>query len=199
MKQVLHVGCGAATIETMPAGFRDGGWSELRFDINPAVRPDIVGTITNMQGVADASVDAVYSSHNIEHVFAHEVAGVLREFLRVLRPEGFAVITCPDIEVVAQHVAQGRLTEPLYVSPSGPIAPLDILYGHGAAIARGEVYMAHRTAFTGRSLSAAISAAGFYAVGLRRRPQSFDLWAVATRGEIDEAGMRERMARYCPV
>ena len=53
-------------------------WEEIRFDIDPNASPDIVGAMTDMSGVATASVDAVYSSHNIEHVFAHEVPVALR-------------------------------------------------------------------------------------------------------------------------
>lgn len=196
MKQVLHVGCGAATIAAMPQGFQSGEWREVRFDITPEVMPDIVGNMTNMVGVAGGSMDAVYSSHNVEHVFAHQVASVLREFHRVLKPGGFAVITCPDIESVAPHVAQGRLTEPLYTSPSGPITALDILYGHGASIAGGQEYMAHRTAFTAKSLTDALTAAGFYAVGMRRRPQRFDLWAIGARDQIEESRLRELMSLY---
>jgi predicted SAM-dependent methyltransferase len=85
MKKVLHVGCGQKTIMQMPVGFQDGTWSEVRFDINESVRPDIIGTITEMSTVEDASVNALYSSHNIEHVFPHEVVSVLSEFRRVIK------------------------------------------------------------------------------------------------------------------
>ena len=197
MRQVLHVGCGSATIAKMPAGFQDGGWQEVRFDINPDVQPDIVGTITDMTDVQDSSVDAIYSSHNIEHVFAHEVESVLREFRRVLKSDGFAVVTCPDIETVAAHIARGRLKDALYVSPSGPISPLDILYGHGAAIKRGEAYMAHKTAFTARTLTEAMQAAGFAMIGTRRRPNNFDLWTIGTKAQVAEPELRALMGSYC--
>lgn len=198
MQSVLHVGCGGATIAKMPAGFQDGSWREVRFDINPSVRPDILGTITDMTAVADDSVDAVYSSHNIEHVFAHEVDRVLGEFRRVIKPDGFVSVTCPDLEAVAQHIAAGKLEDPLYVSPAGPIAPLDILYGHGAAIQNGEVYMAHKTGFTVKTLGAHARAAGFCGIGLRRRPQHFDLWLVATKVPVEQdrlIGLMNRFAR----
>lgn len=197
MRDVLHVGCGAATIKKMTPGFQDG-WREIRFDINPGVRPDIVGTITDMAGVADESLDAVYSSHNIEHVFAHEVSRVLREFLRVLKPDGFLVVTCPDIETVAGFVAQGKLTSPLYQSPSGPISALDIMFGHSLSIRSGEEYMAHRTAFTQDTLSGALREVGFAMVASRRRQQYFDLWALATKSLVTEDKARELTASYLP-
>jgi len=194
MRDVLHVGCGSATIAKMPSGFQDG-WREIRFDINPAVKPDIIGTITDMKAVRNDSVDAVYSSHNIEHVYAHEVRQVLMEFRRVLKPGGFLVVTCPDLESVAAHVAAGKLADPLYHSPAGPISPLDILYGHGAAIARGETYMAHRTGFTAKLLNQHAGSAGFATVGVRRRPQHFDLWLLATK----TVTKRERIAEMMGV
>ena len=196
MKSVLHVGCGSATIANMPAGFQNGGWRELRFDIDPAYSVDFVGTMLDMKVVADDSVDALYSSHNIEHVFPHEVEIVLREFRRVIKPDGFAVVTCPDLQSVAKHVAEGRLEDPLYVSPGGPISPLDILYGHGDAIARGEVYMAHRTGFTQKTLGLHAQAAGFARIAVRVRPKLLDLWMVATKSPVSDARLGELLSLY---
>ena len=50
----------------------EGEWQEVRLDISEQVAPDIIGTITDMEAVADGSMDALWSSHNIEHVFPHE-------------------------------------------------------------------------------------------------------------------------------
>ncbi|MBW8744695.1 MAG: methyltransferase domain-containing protein [Sphingomonas sp.] len=196
MKSVLHVGCGSATIAKMPAGFQDGGWRELRLDIDPAHAVDFVGTMLDMHAVATDSVDALYSSHNIEHVDSHEVDVALREFRRVIKPDGFVVVTCPDLEAVARHVAEGRLEDPLYTSSSGPISALDILYGHGAAIARGQVYMAHRTGFTAKTLAAHAQAAGFATLGVRRRPKYFDLWMICTKQTASADRIGDLLASY---
>jgi SAM-dependent methyltransferase len=196
LKRVLHVGCGSATIEKLPRGFQDGRWKEIRFDINPGVRPDIVGTITDMTNVANQSVDAVYSSHNLEHVYAHEVVGALQEFKRVLKGSGFAVITCPDLQALADHMKSGKLFDPLYVSPAGPISPIDVLYGHRASIARGETYMAHRTGFSLQTLLACCKAAKFERVAGKRRPTTLDLWAIATPVRIGEAELKALFDAY---
>ena len=196
MPDVLHVGCGSSTIANMAPGFRDGSWRELRFDINPAYDVDFVGTMTDMAAVESGSMDALYSSHNIEHVFAHEVHGVLREFCRVLKPEGFAVITCPDMVSVARQIAEGRIEEPLYQSPSGPIFALDIIYGHSGAIMRGETYMAHRTGFSQRTLGLHGQQAGFARVAVRTRPQKFDLWMVATKNAVSDEKLSEMLSLY---
>jgi SAM-dependent methyltransferase len=180
LRSLLHVGCGPADPRKLPpAFFTPGEWREVRLDIDPGVVPDILGSITDMAAVATASFDAVWSAHNLEHLFAHEVPLALREFRRVLRPGGFALITLPDLQRVAELVAQDRLTEAAYVSPAGPIAPLDMLYGHGAAIAQGNPFMAHRTGFTARSLEAALVAARFDSVRVVR-DESYALWATAT-------------------
>ena len=72
LKTVLNVGCGP---QGRPHGFAGlaQGWTALRLDIDPAVEPDVVGTMTDMSAVATGSVDAVVSSHNIEHLYPHEV------------------------------------------------------------------------------------------------------------------------------
>ena len=97
MPTVLHVGCGPKHKDQTTRGFNTPQWDELRLDIDPSVSPDIIGTMTDMNAVQSASVDAVFSSHNIEHLYAHEVPVALGEFLRVLSDDGIAVITCPDL------------------------------------------------------------------------------------------------------
>lgn len=199
MPVLLHVGCGPSRKAQTTAGFVGDDWTELRLDIDPGVSPDIVGTMTDMGAVADASVDAVFSSHNIEHLYPHEVPVALAEFLRVLKPAGFVVITCPDLQSVASLVAEDRLTEPAYQSPAGPIAPLDILYGHRPAMAAGNLYMAHRCGFTERVLGDTLRASGFPSVASFRRPELFDLWALGARSPTGEAALRALAQTYLPV
>ncbi len=55
----LHVGCGQARKDRTTRGFNTPEWNELRLDIDPQVKPDIVGTMLNMSAVGDQSVDAV--------------------------------------------------------------------------------------------------------------------------------------------
>ena len=87
-KVFLHVGCGPKRKAATTRGFDSDQWREIRFDIDPSVAPDIIGTMTDMSTVATASVDAVFSSHNIEHLYPHEVPVALAEFLRVLKDGG---------------------------------------------------------------------------------------------------------------
>jgi SAM-dependent methyltransferase len=197
--QVLHVGCGAKTIEHMPEGFRDGRWQELRFDIDPNARPDFVGTITDMSAVQDGSVDAVYSSHSLEHVYSHEVPGVLREFRRVLKPEGFLVVTCPDLQSLGEAITAGRLEEPLYESSGGPITPLDMIYGHLASLAEGAHYMAHKTGFSRDTLQRHAREAGFAGLAVRRWSAKHELWLIAYREPATKDALMATMKLYGPA
>ena len=185
MNTFLHVGCGHKRKDRTTAGFSD--WKELRFDIDETVLPDLVGTMTDMSSVASASVNAVFSSHNMEHLYPHEVPKALAEFVRVLSDDGFAVITCPDLQSVCALIAQDKLTEPAYTSPAGPISPLDILYGHRASMAQGNLYMAHRCGFTERVLTGTLKTAGFASVAsIKRGAPYFDLWALASKSPRSE-------------
>jgi SAM-dependent methyltransferase len=179
-KLVLHVGCGSPNPESLHERFRGPEWREVRLDIDPGVNPDILASIVDMSSVKTASVDAIWSSHNLEHVFSHEVPVVLRGFFRVLRPGGEALITMPDLEQVAKLIARGKLEDPAYVSPAGPIAPLDILYGHRASIQKGNEFMAHRTGFTAATLRQKMSEAGFVDVEVAA-PRDFSLWVTARK------------------
>jgi hypothetical protein len=194
----LHVGCGSNAKEHTTAAFAGSSWRELRLDIDQAVKPDIVGTMTSMVAVADQSVDAIFSSHNIEHLYPHEIPLAIAEFLRVLKSDGFAVITCPDLQSVAVLVAQDKLTEPAYVSPAGPIAPLDILYGYRPSMAAGNLFMAHRSGFTERVLRNTLLSGGFASVASTRRPAAFDLWAVAVKSAMPETALRALAMEHLP-
>lgn len=199
MKTFLHVGCGPKHKDQTTPGFNTPEWHELRLDIDESVRPDIVGTMLDMGGVADASVDAIFSSHNIEHLYPHEVPLALAEFRRVLKPEGFVVITCPDLQAVAALIAEDKLAETAYVSPAGPITPLDILYGHRPQLAAGNLYMAHRCGFTQKVLCGTLQGAGFATVAsMRRGHPYYDLYALATREAMGEADLRALAEKHFP-
>jgi SAM-dependent methyltransferase len=177
--QFLHVGCGRAGKNRLPAYFSGPQWREIRFDIDPAVQPDIVGSTTDLSAVSDASMEAIWSSHNLEHLHSFEVPLALAQFRRVLKPEGFVLISVPDLRAVARYIANDQLTQPLYHSQAGPISPLDIVFGHQASLAEGNQYMAHRTGFTATTLGQCLIDAGFDEVRVHEGKR-WDLWAIAT-------------------
>ncbi len=198
-RTVLHVGCGGYAPDKLHEAFRDSDWRELRLDIDPSAEPDIVASITDMHPVPDHSVDAVFSSHNLEHLYPHEVPAALGEFRRVLRPEGYALLTMPDLQAVAEFIAVRGLTEPAYLSGLGPITPLDMLYGYGPAMAQGNLFMAHRGGFTGTSLLASLSRAGFGFSVVQRAPTAFCLWAIAFADQPSQQVLEDAQNRMLPL
>jgi predicted SAM-dependent methyltransferase len=182
MKTVLNVGCGYPLRQKLHHHFHGPEWQEVRLDADPVVQPDIVCSMTDMRPVAGASVDAVWSSHNLEHLHRHEVPLALGEFIRVLKPGGLLLVTLPDLQRVAEMVVADRLEHEAYISPSGPITPLDMIFGHTASLAHGRLLMAHKTGFTATTLERMLINAGFVDI-LLSRGHSFDLWASAYKPE----------------
>jgi SAM-dependent methyltransferase len=175
-KSVLNVGCGGESLR-IGSIFSPEKWEEIRLDIDPGNRPDIVCSIVDMRGVVgDGRFDALHCSHAIEHLYAHEVVPALREFLRVLKPNGFALISSPDLAAIARFMLSQGAEAIAYQSPAGPIRPIDMLFGHAESIAQGQVSMAHRTGFTAQRLARTALAAGFADVRILEG-DSFDLWA----------------------
>ena len=179
MKTFLNVG-GGPVYKSKIKGFDNDDWKEIRFDIDKNVNPDIEGTLTDMSLVKTGSVDAVYSSHNIEHIYPHEVPIALKEFYRVLKDDGIVVITCPDLQSVCEAVVQDKLLEPLYETIDGvKVSPIDILYGWRIPIAEGNEYMAHKGGFTYSVLSEEFNKAGFQSRYGGRSKNKWELFLVA--------------------
>lgn len=199
MATFLHVGCGTKHKNATTPGFNTDSWHECRLDIDPRVQPDVVGSITQMQQLSDQSMDAIFSSHNLEHLNAFEVPLALREFMRVLKDDGFLVLTCPDLQTVAEWIAQDKLLQPAYHSPAGPITPLDMVFGLQQAIANGNSYMAHRCGFTQKVLAAHLKHAGFVSVLTARRSRAFDLWAIASKSASTEDQLRDMASQHFPA
>lgn len=177
VKKVLHVGCGHATREKLPPLFQGAQWQEVRLDINPSVKPDIIASMTSMPMVESGSMDGLFSSHNLEHLYPHQAPEAFREFRRVLKPEGALIVTMPDMQAVAAYIADGRWENPLYTSPSGKISPVDIVYGLRKDISKGNHFMAHKSGFTAVSLANHLKQAGFSTITIERH--WINLWAVA--------------------
>jgi predicted SAM-dependent methyltransferase len=195
-KKLLHVGCGDDDLSRAPEAFSPGEWTQIRLDIDKRHNPDIIGSMTDMSAVETGSMDAVYSSHNIEHLFAHEVPVALKEFLRVLKPDGFAVVTCPDMKAIAETIVAGQFTEPVYQSEAGPVTPLDMIYGYRPMLRQGQHYMAHKSGFVLRSLAQALLDCGFGSVHGRRRPENFAIWVVGTKPQHDDIRVEALGKRY---
>lgn len=154
---LLNVGSGGS--RTVPAIF--GGWDQHTLDIDPKCNTDIVCDAKELTKLKGSKYDAVYNSHNIEHFYKHEVPQVLAGFLHVLKPSGFAYITCPDFNSLLDEIKGKDIDDVWYRCSGGNITFHDVLYGWGRQVADGNLFYSHKTSFTEKSLGKALSAAGF--------------------------------------
>ncbi|WP_456769705.1 class I SAM-dependent methyltransferase [Bradyrhizobium sp. USDA 3650] len=190
---MLNAGSGPGPARRIARMTAKADWEEVRLDIDPGVRPDVVGSISRLDAsFGPQSFDAVWSSHVLEHLYAHEVYPALRQFHRVLKSDGFALIMSPDLEAVAQFIVEHGIAAVAYESPVGPIRPLDMLYGHTRSIEEGQHYMAHRTGFTPERLGNLLLSAGFPTVSVRS--QDFEVCALAIMPEADGVAIQKELA-----
>jgi len=193
LRRVVNIGSGPPSVRRLRFLFDESRWREVRLDIDPNVSPDIVGSLTTLQELLEPrSVDAVWASHVLEHLFRHEVEPALLQVRSILKPDGFAIITSPDIEVAAQLAAQHGMDYVVYHSPAGPITVHDMFYGHSSSIANGHFSMAHRTAFTCNSLAKCLLDAGFPTV--LAKCEKFSIWAVALMEKADRQAIEQQLA-----
>jgi hypothetical protein len=87
---------------------------------------------------------------------------------------------------VCALVAEDKLTDTAYQSGAGPIAPIDMIYGHRTSIMQGNVFMAHKSGFTKKVLTATLLSVNFESVAVLRRELNYDLWSVATKKSAND-------------
>jgi predicted SAM-dependent methyltransferase len=187
-KQVLNCGSGPKSIRKLDAIFDPAAWREIRIDLDPSVEPDFVGSMTDMRKHFRArTFDGIWSSHSLEHLHTHEIPHALAEFRRILRDDGFALISCPDLETVMTLFLERGPDFVVYQSGAGPITPLDMMFGHTRSIASGNLHMAHHSGLTAELLGGLLLQAGFAEAVTKR--QNFDLWALALTEDADRDGI----------
>ena len=116
----------------------------------------------------DNSVDFIWSSHTLEHVGIYDVAKVLKEWFRILKPGGEAIIQVPNFDYVAKYWLTG---------PDRQWAEAMVF---GTQVNEGQF---HKCAFTYASLKGDLEIAGFEVkrVELRDSHSQETLQAVCTK------------------
>jgi SAM-dependent methyltransferase len=90
-RSVLEVGPGSGLVTE---ALRRAGVEVTTIDVDPAVNPDMVGSVTDIP-VADGSVDVALCSEVLEHVPWNDAVQALRELRRVARFG--VVVSIPDV------------------------------------------------------------------------------------------------------
>jgi len=85
------------------------GWKLL--NIQAAAGVDYVGDIRDLSQFPDASFDAIYGSHVLEHVGYQKALGdVLKSIHRILRPGGKFLVSVPDLDVLCRLFVHEQMT-----------------------------------------------------------------------------------------
>jgi hypothetical protein len=176
---LVNLGSGESGSGRVPAFFRT--WREIRVDVDPSRRPDIVASMTDLRAIGPGSVHAVWASHCIEHLYLHEAPLCFGEIRRILSNRGFFCLRVPDLQTVARYIAEDRLHEVLYQSSAGPVTAHDVVFGFGREISQGRLAMAHHSGYTPTLLSQTLAAGGFRSYFVRRT-NALELVAVARKG-----------------
>src|SRR5262249_20186881 len=100
-KRVLNVGAGDGYL---PPEYY--GWVHHKLDIDPDTKPNILCDARDLSPVTE-KYDSVLCAHNLEHFTREDGLKVLREFHRVLKPNGQVHIIVPDLGVVDAIRANG--------------------------------------------------------------------------------------------
>jgi SAM-dependent methyltransferase len=146
---VYNIGAGGISVKDQSNLFNDG-WKEYTVDVAEC-NPDIVSDIVGLPGIEDESADCVWASHVVEHVYWHELPNVFDAIVRVLKPSGFAFVMVPNLAAIADAI-KFNLIRPMYDTPAGPVAAIDMIYGHRAQI-KNNKHMQHKTGFTPQSMA----------------------------------------------
>jgi predicted SAM-dependent methyltransferase len=93
----LHLGCGKRFIP----GF-------VHIDAIDFPHVDHVATIDSLSFIRDDSVSLIYACHVLEHFKRADVMRVLREWLRVLQPNGVLRIAVPDFAKLVEVYQKNR-------------------------------------------------------------------------------------------
>ena len=158
-RRVLNVGGGGS--RDLPPLYR--GWQQDLLDIDPDVKPDICCDAKQLKTLKRGTYDAVFCSHNLEHFYRHEVPVVLAGMRHVLKRSGFVQVAVPNMTAVFEALVNEKrdIQDIWYHSQGGPVSFHDALYGWASKVSEGNLYYAHKTGFTEKSLTKTLRAAGF--------------------------------------
>jgi ubiquinone/menaquinone biosynthesis C-methylase UbiE len=156
----LNLGCGDKILD----GFINVDVANER----AGKQPDVICDVRNLDKFSDNYADEILSVHVIEHFWRWEVIQILKEWVRVLKPNGKLIIECPNLKSACEEF----LKNPDLHSGPGPEGQrtMWVFYGDPRWT---DPLMVHRWGYTPQSLANIIHQAGLR--DLRLEPAQFKL------------------------
>jgi len=156
----LNLGCG----DKILPGYVNVDVAESR----AGERPDVLCDLHRLTPFEDDSVDEILSVHVVEHFWRWEVADVLKEWIRVLKPGGLMILECPNLK----SACEAFLADPQLHAGPGPEGQRTMWVFYGDPSWRDPL-MVHRWGYTPQSLAALMADVGL--VNIRQEPAQFKL------------------------
>jgi SAM-dependent methyltransferase len=150
---------GSIRLDLAAGHFRQAGWIAVDLDDGYAqIKPDVVADVRKLP-FPDDYADEARAIHIIEHFYAWEALGVVKEWVRVLKPGAQLAIECPSLEKIL------KLAE---VPQIAPRYTYWALYGDPR---HGRPEMTHKWCYTPLTLTRLMTHAGL--TDLRPEPPQF--------------------------
>jgi glycosyltransferase involved in cell wall biosynthesis len=130
--------------------------------------PDVLCDLHALAPFESDSVDEVLAVHVVEHFWRWEIVAVLKEWLRVLKPEGRMILECPNLLTACEEL----LKDPAAAAGPGPEGQRSMWVFYGDPAWRDPL-MSHRWNYTPQSLAAVMAEAGL--VNIRQEPAQYKL------------------------
>lgn len=162
----LNIGVGPSPIHIQHVQLMEsvGNISDWVFVDKYVKEPHILNYDARNIPYDDDSIDAVYSSHLVEHLGMKEVHVVLGEWYRILRKKGKIIINVPDIQWAARELLN-QIDGDHPISPvfNTPAKVMEIFFGNQDH--EGEF---HKSGFTDKILHVCLSDAGFNNIRVKK-------------------------------
>jgi SAM-dependent methyltransferase len=104
-------------LEIGPGKDRIPGFETL--DITPKKNVDYVRDCAKKLPFGNCTFDIVYASHVLEHIPWYQVEEVLREWVRILKPDGYMEIWVPDAIKICKAFVDAEISDNNYIDRDG--------------------------------------------------------------------------------